>query len=138
MEFRHRAFSAYGILSVGILAYGILSIVLLAYSILAMHLVWHIQIIITAWTFNCVNSCYFTYKVHESKFMPQFNAKCINYFLAITAKILKRYKQAQKPSAWSSSYLIDYSKFPLNRCQGRQIEDRIQTRFGYHHRGYGS
>ena len=51
LEFRHRAFSAYGILSVGILAYGILSILLLVYSILAMHLVWHIQIIITAWTF---------------------------------------------------------------------------------------
>ena len=32
LEFGHRALSAYGILSVGILAYGILSILLLAYS----------------------------------------------------------------------------------------------------------
>lgn len=54
LEFWHRAFSAYGILSVGILAYGILSILLLAYSILAIHPDWHSQIIITAWTFNCV------------------------------------------------------------------------------------
>ena len=52
LEFWHRALSAYGILSVGILAYGILSILLLAYSILAMHLDWHSPIIITAWTFN--------------------------------------------------------------------------------------
>ena len=43
-EFRHRAISAYGILSIGISAYGILSIPLLAYSILAMHVNWHIQV----------------------------------------------------------------------------------------------
>ena len=49
MEYWHRALSAYGIL-----ANGILSILLLAYSILAMHLDWHSQIKITAWTFNCV------------------------------------------------------------------------------------
>ena len=52
LEFWHRALSAHGILSVGILAYGILSIPLLAYSTLAMHLDWHSRIIITAWTFN--------------------------------------------------------------------------------------
>ena len=59
LEFWHRALSAYGNLSIGILAYGILSIAILAYSILAMQLSWHSQIIVTAWTFNCVNYCFF-------------------------------------------------------------------------------
>ena len=56
LEFWHRALSAYGILSIGILAYGILTMPLLAYSILAISVSWHIQIIITAWTVNCVNN----------------------------------------------------------------------------------
>ena len=51
-EFRHRAISAYGILSIGISAYGILSIPLLAYSILAMHVNWHIQVKTTTQTVN--------------------------------------------------------------------------------------
>ena len=55
LEFRHRALSAYGILSIGILAYGILTMPLLAYSILAISISWQIQIIITAWTVNCVH-----------------------------------------------------------------------------------
>ena len=59
LEFWHRALSAYGILSIGILAYGILSIPLLAYSILAIHLYWHSHITITAWTFDCVKCCSF-------------------------------------------------------------------------------
>ena len=49
LEFWHRALSAYGILSIGILAYGILTMPLLAYSILAISVSWHIQIMITAW-----------------------------------------------------------------------------------------
>ena len=48
LEFWHRALSAYGILSIGILAYGILTMPLLAYSILAINVSWHIQIINTA------------------------------------------------------------------------------------------
>ena len=48
LEFWHRALSAYGILSIGILAYGILSILLLAYNILAMDLDWHSQVKSTA------------------------------------------------------------------------------------------
>ena len=48
LEFRHRALSAYGTLSIGILAYGILTMLLLAYSILAISVSWHIQIKITA------------------------------------------------------------------------------------------
>ena len=55
LEFWHRALSAYGILSIGILAYGILTMPLLAYSILAISVSWHIQIMITAWTVNCAN-----------------------------------------------------------------------------------
>ena len=59
LEFWHRALSAYGNLSIGILAYGILTMPLLAYSILAISVSWHIQIIITAWTVNSVNDCFF-------------------------------------------------------------------------------
>ena len=55
-EFRHRAISAYGILSIGISAYGILSIPLLAYSILAMHANRHIHIKARAKTNNCVDN----------------------------------------------------------------------------------
>ena len=55
LEFWHRALSAYGILSIGILAYGLLTMPLLAYSILAISINWHIQIIITAWIVNCVS-----------------------------------------------------------------------------------
>ena len=77
LEFWHRALSAYGILSIGILAYGILSILLLAYSILAMHLGWHSQIIITAGTSNWVNKYSFGNNVHllmpiSSQFEPKW------------------------------------------------------------------
>ena len=55
LEFWHRALSAYGILSIGILAYGILTMPLLAYSILAISVSRHIQVMITAWTIKCAN-----------------------------------------------------------------------------------
>ena len=41
----------------------------LAVSILAMHLDWHIQTLITAWTLNCVNCPSCTYGVHPLMFI---------------------------------------------------------------------
>ena len=88
MEFRHRALLAYGILSVGILAYGTLSILLLAYSILAMHLDWHSQIKITAWTFNCVFSLQFQ-SIHVYN-IPIWPKKVQIFNLISTSRNLKK------------------------------------------------
>ena len=50
----------------------------LAVSILAMHLDWHIQTLITAWTLNCVNYPSCTYGVHPLMYIvPKFDPKML-------------------------------------------------------------
>ena len=64
LEFWHRGLLAYGILSIGLLAYGILSIHFRHTVFWQCMSIGISKVMITTWTVNCVNYCYFTNSGH--------------------------------------------------------------------------